>query len=571
MSISIETYFEHNYPSFSKMPPFIRGSIISFFKTLFHEGEINEFLLKNRHLGAFDFVELVLNYFNIDVSIKKNQLDRIPAYGRVVIIANHPLGSLDALALLNVIKDVRKDVKIVASSFLSVFKNLHDIIIPVENIRGKLDRGSVDAMYDALEKEMVVVIFPSGEVSRMRPSGVKDTKWRKGFLKIAQNTKSPILPIFIEAKNSLSFYLLSILNKSIATAIIPHEMFKQRNKYIGFTIGKMIAYEHYHLPSVDIDSRVKMLRKHFYLVASKQKGLFKTTNPIALCESRQDLKKELDNSRLIGQTNDGKKIFLYTSAVDSSLLKEIGRLREISFRQVKEGSGKQRDLDAYDYCYEHIVLWDEKELEVVGAYRIVNVAEVIDAYGVDGLYTATLFKYASEFNEYFQNSIELGRSFVQPKYWNSRALDYLWQGVGAYLRTHPQIKYMFGSVSISGAYTPEAIAMLVYFYVNYFGVEHKSVAHINPYIISASHRAMCEELFCMNDYEQDMIVLKANLQQRGFAVPTLYKQYADLCEVGGVKFMDFGVDAEFQNAIDGFIVVDIDKLKAAKRKRYLEG
>jgi hypothetical protein len=129
---------------------------------------------------------------------------------------------------------------------------------------------------------------------------------------------------------------------------------------------------------------------------------------------------------------------------------------------------------------------------------------------------------------------------------------------------------MFGSVSISGAYTPEAISLLVYFYANYFGVKHKSVMHINPYIMSSSHRVMCEEIFCKDDYEQDMVVLKANLQQRGFAIPTLYKQYADLCEAGGVKFMDFGVDTEFQNAIDGFIVVDIYKLKASNRKRYLE-
>lgn len=177
MAVSVENYFNHNYPSFAKMPSLFRQGVISFFKRLFHEDEINEVLKKNRHLDAFDFIEFVLDYFSIDITINKNQLLRIPSYGRVVIIANHPLGALDSLALLNVIKEIRKDVKIVASNFLSEFKNLDSILIPIENVKGKLQRESVSAIYDALNKEQAVIIFPSGEVSRARPNGIKDTKW----------------------------------------------------------------------------------------------------------------------------------------------------------------------------------------------------------------------------------------------------------------------------------------------------------------------------------------------------------------------------------------------------------
>ncbi|MDQ1263394.1 MAG: hypothetical protein QG559_395 [Campylobacterota bacterium] len=570
MSISVETYFNHNYPSFSKMPSFFRNGVLSVFRSLFHEKEINAVLAKNRHLNAFDFIELVLDYFSIDITINKNQLQRIPSYGKVIIIANHPLGSLDALALLNVVKDVRKDIKIVASNFLSAFKNLQDILIPIENVKGKIERHSVDAIYEALQKEMVVIIFPSGEVSRARPNGIKDTKWRKGFLKIAQNTKAPILPIYIDAKNSKMFYFLSIINKSLATATIPHEMFKHYNKNIGFTIGKSIPFESYYVPSIDIADRVKMMRKHFYLVSKKEKGIFKTYNPIALAENRQELKKELECAKAIGETTDGKKIYLYASAMDSVLLKEIGRLREISFRQVKEGSGKHRDLDDFDYCYEHIILWDDKDLEIVGSYRIVKAQEMIDAFGVDGLYTSTLFDYSEEFYNYFESGIELGRSFVQPKYWNSRALDYLWQGIGAYLRANPDIRYLFGCVSISSSYSEEAIALIVYFYSNYFGVKYKSVSHINGYVLSESRKKAYGELFFNDDYEKDIVILKYKLQQMGLSIPTLYKQYAELCENGGVEFMDFGVDKNFQNCVDGFLVVDTTKLKMQKKKRYLE-
>lgn len=569
MAISVENYFIHNYPSFVKMPLFFQKSVLSVFKTIFHEKEINEVLAKNRHLNAFDFIELVLEYFNIDITINKNQLSRIPSYGRVVIIANHPLGSLDALALLNVIKDIRKDVKIVASNFLKDFKNLHEILIPIENVKGRVDRVSVDAIYEALNKEMVVIIFPSGEVSRATPNGVKDTKWKKSFLKIAQNTKSPILPIFIDAKNSKTFYLLSMISKSMATAIIPHEMFKYDSKNIAFRIGKCIPFESYYIPSIDIADRVKMLRKHFYKVAKKEKGFFKTYNSIALAENRQELKKELENAKSLGATTDAKKIYLYSSAVDSVVLKEIGRLREISFRQVKEGSGKQRDLDDFDYCYEHIVLWDEKELEIVGSYRIVKSQEMMDACGVEGFYTATLFNYSEEFYKYFDNSIELGRSFVQPKYWNSRALEYLWQGIGAYLRANQDIRYLFGSVSISKSYSDEAIGLMIYFYSNYFGVKFKSVNHKNSYMLPESKKRAFDELFFKNDYDKDIVILKYRLQQMGYAIPTLYKQYAELCEEGGVNFIDFGIDENFENCVDGFIVVDILKLKEQKKRHYL--
>ena len=182
-----------------------------------------------------------------------------------------------------------------------------------------------------------------------------------------------------------------------------------------------------------IRSYYELFRKHFYRVAKKRRGIFKTFNPIALAENRQELKRELQNAQALGETSDGKKIYLYRNEEENPIIKEIGRLREISFRQVKEGSGKKRDLDEFDFYYEHIVLWDEKDLEIVGSYRIAKAQEMIEMFDVDGLYTATLFEYDQNFERFFNDGIELGRSFVQPRYWNSRALDYLWQGIGAFV------------------------------------------------------------------------------------------------------------------------------------------
>jgi putative hemolysin len=569
MAISVENYLTHNYSAFERFPVLIKRSIIALFQNIFHEKEVNTFLERHANKDAFSFIEAILEHFELDIAINKNELLRIPSYGRVVIICNHPLGALDALALLHVLHDVRKDIKIVASDFLSSFENLDEVLIPVDNIRGKMERHSVEAIYGALNAEQAVVIFPSGEVSRARPNGIQDTKWRHGFLKIAQKVQAPILPIYIDAKNSKMFYTLSMFNKSLAAATLPHEMFRFQNKKIGFRIGKSIPFESYHIPSLSLKDRVKLLRKHFYAVAKKQRGIFKTYNEISLAENRQELKHELEKSPYIGATTDGKKIFLYESDEESSVLREIGRLREISFRQVKEGSGNKRDLDEFDFYYEHIVLWDEKDLEIVGSYRVAKAAETIELFDVEGLYTATLFNYDESFGEYFQNGIELGRSFVQPKYWNSRALDYLWQGIGAYLKANPQIRYMFGPVSISKSYSEEATALLVFFYMYYFGSNSASVNHKESYHIAEAHIAKFKNIFSLSDYKRDLVALKNELQALGYAIPTLYKQYTDLCETDGVKFMDFGIDRAFDDCVDGFIVVDLNDLKPQKRKRYI--
>lgn len=569
MQVSVESYLEHNYSNFSRLPIFLQGIFTSALRKVVHENEINTFLREHQHKDAFGFAEAALDYLDVDITIHQNQLRRIPSYGRTVIIANHPLGTLDALALLHVLKDIRKDIKIIATSLLASIDNVSDLIISVDNIRGKVNKNSLEQIYDALKNEQMVIIFPSGEVSRARVHGIKDTKWRSGFLKIASKMQAPILPIYIGAKNSKIFYTISSINKSLAAVTLPNEIFKFYGKKIEFKIGQSIPFESYNMPSLPINDRVKLFKKHLYHIAHNKSKIFKTHNEIALAENHQELKRELANSKELGSTKDGKKILLYSCKEETSVLKEIGRLREISFRQVKEGSGKKRDIDKYDLFYEHIVLWDDQELEIVGSYRVCKTKEIPSSLDYSELYTSTLFHYKESFSPYFYEGLELGRSFIQPKYWNSRALDYLWQGIGAYLRANSEIKYMFGPVSISKTYDYYATSLLIFFYQNYFGTKALHVKHKESFIISSQLQEEFKEMFVLNDYKVDLITLKDKLQLQGLAIPTLYKQYSDLCEVGGVEFMDFGVDKEFDDCVDGFIVVNIDKLKAQKRARYI--
>ena len=569
MQLSVESYITHHYPGFGNAPVALRKPIFKFLKQMLHEDQVNDFLAENSYKESFAFIEAILDYFDIDIQLNKKELNNIPSYGRVVIVANHPLGALDAMALLHLVKDIRKDVKIVANSFLHTFKNISDLLIPIDIVNEKMDKNSLKMIYQALSEEKAVIIFPSGEVSRVRPNGVKDARWKSGFYKIASKIKAPILPIHIRAKNSKNFYLLSMLNRSLATAALPHEMFKFRGKKIGFAIGNCIPYESYHIPSLSKKESVKLLRKHFYRIAKNKRGLFKTYNEIAMPELKSELKDALKGGNELGSTSDGKKIILYESVSEDAVIREIGRLREISFRHVGEGSGKKRDIDFYDFSYKHLVVWDEEALEIAGAYRIGICREIVEDEGIEGLYTSTLFEYEPAFEPYFEQGIELGRSFVQPKYWNSRALDYLWQGVGAYIRKYPQIRYLFGPVSLSAALSDEAKALLIFFYSHYFGTDEKLVRHKEPYVLSRENRERYKSLFAGVDYRGDIRVLKDELALMGYTVPTLYKQYTEVCEEGGVKFMDFGYDKDFNDCIDGFIVCDMQQLKASKRKRYI--
>jgi hypothetical protein len=295
---------------------------------------------------------------------------------------------------------------------------------------------------------------------------------------------------------------------------------------------------------------------------------------IASRECREDLSDDISRCELLGETQDSKKILLYRHRRTSSLMNEIGRLREESFRLVGEGTGNVRDLDTYDEHYMHIVLWDEQEREVVGAYRLrgtdgLKCNEEHGRLNIESpLYTASLFDYLPVSRDFLGQGLELGRSFVQPKYWGSKSLEYLWYGIAAFLRLHPQYRYLFGAVSISNTLSVPAKDLLIYFYQHYYGSPNQYIVCHQPYQISETSHAHLLQLFEGLDLKEGFIKLKKQLRYLGFAVPVLYKQYAELSEPGGTRFLGFNIDHDFSDCVDGFVVVDIDRMTAQKRKRY---
>ncbi|QQM63382.1 lysophospholipid acyltransferase family protein [Pseudoalteromonas sp. LC2018020214] len=567
--ISVDKVIAANLPQLENSPK-VKGLVKKGLGYLLHEQEFITFGNTYPHLQGLEFVEQVLDELNFDTRYKPKQIEHIPNEGKLVIVANHPIGSLDALALIKVLSTVRQDLKVVANRMLMSVSAMHSLLLPVDNLSGMSKKQELSNIQNHLKGGGALLIFPAGEVSRLGPTGIKDCKWNSGFLRMAKKANCPILPIFIKAKNSPLFYGTSMIYKPLASLLLVTEMFKQRKKSLEFEIGASIPPESYLIENLKDKEIVNLIRKQLYRLTTKKTLPLKTQTPIAVPECRKDLKKAIEQCQLLGKTHDGMHIHLYQYVGSSPIFRELGRLREIAFRAVGEGSGKRRDIDKYDMDYQHLVLWDPMQLELVGAYRLACAQQIIQKHGREGLYTDSLFSYTDAMTPYLHQGIELGRSFVQPKYWGRKSLDYLWYGIGAFIKNYPQYRYLFGAVSVSNALPEQAKAMLVYYYQHYYKSSIELATPNNELKLTEQQLTQCNILFNGNDVREDFVELKHVLANMGAQVPTLFKQYTELCNPGGVQFLSFSIDPDFNNCIDGLVLVDLKSVKENKAKRYLE-
>lgn len=520
------------------------------------------FLRESAHLRGFGFVAAGLDFLGTPYHVDPAELARVPATGRLLIVANHPSGALDALALLDAVGRVRQDVRIVANDLLGAIGPLQDLMLPVRILGGKVQRASLQAVEQALAAEQCVIVFPAGEVSRLSLRGIRDGRWHRGFVRFARTAGAPVLPVRVQARNSALFYGASTVFKPAGTALLAREMFARRGRPLRLRIGEPMQ-----LGDGEAGCQVRAVRDALYALGRGvplHADAGDVPEPLAAPVPPPQVAAAIARATVLGQTGDGKQILLARCEADCPLLLELGRLRELTFRQVGEGTGRSRDLDTYDPDYEHIVIWDGAAQRIAGAYRIMRGAHALARRGLAGLYSASLFRYSDDAIPRIAEGLELGRSFVVPDYWGSRSLDYLWQGIGAYLQCRPGIRYLFGAVSISAALPRDAREQLVAYYARYFGARAGLAESNRPFQYFAA-----PPNFGDLDASAAFDVLRANLAVLGTSVPTLYRQYTDLCEPGGARFLAFGVDPDFSDSIDGLIEVDLQALRPTKRKRYL--
>lgn len=567
--LNIEKSVTHKFPGFAHQAPIIRNSTLSILRKLTRETEINNFLHEHHGNRGIDFIDRIFDHFNFSYSVSQRERNNIPAQGRVVIIANHPIGSLDGLALLRLVSEVRKDVKIIANDMLMAFEPLHDLLLPLDNMTRSAYKQSYKNILQALNNHEAVIIFPAGEVSRVSPRGIRDGKWQAGFLHFARKTQAPVLPIFVSAKNSMLFYSASFIFKPLATALLAHEMFNKHSAEIKFRVGEMIPHHALESDQLADKALIKRLKKHLYKIGKGKHAIFVTEKTIAHPEDKGALKKEFGSAQLLGSTRDNHRIYLCDYNHHPTILREIGRLREQTFRLVGEGTGSRRDLDKYDHYYRQLVLWDEDKLCIAGAYRLGEAHQILQQKGISALYTSELFALQPQVQAYCEQGLELGRSFVHPDYWGKNSLDYLWQGLGAYLRHNPQVRYVFGPVSMSAHYPKHLRDLVVFYYERYYCAPQTMAKGKHPYPLDEATLMALQGRFSSLTRTEGFEVVQQEFAQHNQKIPVLFKQYAALYEEGGYQLLAFSVDSEFGNCVDGLFMADLHCMKANKRARYL--
>jgi putative hemolysin len=554
--------FMENYPKF------IQDFSLFALNKIMHINEVNSVIKKYNDRYGFDFIDDLFEHLDFSFSVKHKDRMKIPAEGKLIIVSNHPLGGLDGLLLLKLISEIRTDVRIVANDILLNLENLSDLFLPLDIFSPRNQIKQIKEIEKALTNDEAVIIFPAAEVSRMSWNGIKDNKWMKGAVKLSKKQNVPILPLNIDARNSISFYLISMLNKRFSMLFLTREIFKSKGKDINILIGDPISSEVFQKDFLDINETMKLLKKHVYKIGKGKKGIFKTEKNIIHPVNTRQIRKELFQSELLGTTVDNKMIFLTEYNESKNVMQEISRLRELTFRKVGEGTGKKADMDKYDKYYKHIVLWDDDNLNIVGSYRLGLGKEIMEEKGITGFYNSEQFLFYKNFFEIAMEGMELGRSFIQQKYWRSAALDYLWQGIGAFLNKYPSIRYLFGAVSISNSYSDYAKKLIISYYLKWYNFGRELALAKNKMNISRSDEEEISQILNTNNHTKDFRILKTTLMNLGFTVPVLYRRYTNISEFGATEFLDFNIDKAFNNAVDGFILVDLSMIKEEKKERY---
>ena len=567
--LSIERSLARRLPWLAHYPA-LRRPVAGMLGRLADEDGFNRVLGLVGEVEGLAFVERALDVLGIRYRVDPREREHIPLDGPLLVVANHPLGMQDALALLHLIGSVRSDVRMLGNQWLASVARLGGLLLPVDVFGGGA-ASRMRGVYRALERGEAVLMFPAGEVSRVTAEGVRDGAWSDGFARLSLRSRAPVLPVHVAARNSAIFYGLSMLARPLSTAMLPREAVAPSQRRIGFSIGALVGAAELEQRSAGAPAQAaRLMRRHVYRVGRQRGWVFGGQVPLAHPEPVERVMAELAAADKLADFADGKQMWLLRGAADSAALREIGRLRELTFRKVGEGVGGRRDLDAFDPHYEHLVLWDPAALRIAGAYRLGHAGKLMARRGIAGLYTASLFDYAPPLQAQLAHALELGRSFVAPAYWKSRALDQLWQGIGLYLQRHPELRHLFGPVSMSLALPREAREWIAAAHARYFGAPGLAVAR-QPFAISGEVSRCVAQALEGLDPSAGLDRLKHHLHALGVALPVLYRQYVDLVEPAGLRFLDFGEDPGFSGCVDGLVWLDLAALKPAKRARYLGG
>ncbi|MDG1528142.1 MAG: lysophospholipid acyltransferase family protein [Polaribacter sp.] len=549
---------------------------------------INKIYNNHKHKKDVDFLNGILGEFKIEFEIPEEDLKRIPKDGPFITISNHPLGGIDGILLLKLLLQERPDYKIIANFLLHRIEPLKPFVMPVNPFEThKEAKSSIAGIKSALQhirNGNPLGIFPAGEVSTYRDGKLMvDKPWEEGAVKLIKKAQVPVIPIYFHAKNSRMFYVLSKISDTFRTAKLPSELLSQKRRVIKVRIGKPISVKDQDTYK-DIPSFSEFIRKKTYMLANPfEKKAPKILSPQNLkipktpkeIISQKNVKyfiKEVDklrdtDNRLLESKN--YEVFFASAKEIPNLLQEIGRLREVTFRDVGEGTNKPIDLDKFDNYYHHLILWDREAKKLVGAYRMGLGRKIYKKYGIAGFYIHTLFRFEPELYSMMENTIEMGRAFIVKEYQQKpMPLFLLWKGIVHVTLRYPEYKYLMGGVSISNQFSEFSKSLMIDFMKSHY---------YDPYIAQYIFPKK-EYKVKLKDDDKDFVfdATKADMQKfdkiideiepGALRIPVLIKKYVKQ----NARLVAFNVDPKFNNAVDGLMYIRVADLPESTVKPVME-
>ena len=549
---------------------------------------LNKVYDRNKHLQDVEFLNAILQDLEIKFEIPEEDLKRLPKEGAYITISNHPLGGIDGILLLKLMLEKEPNFKIIANFLLHRIEPMKKYIMPVNPFENHKDaKSSVIGIKETLRHlsdGKPLGMFPAGEVSTYKDGKlVVDKPWEEGAMKVIRKAQVPVVPIYFHAKNSRLFYFLSKIDDTMRTAKLPSELFSQKDRIIKVRIGKPIpvAEQNEH---ATIEDYSEFLRKKTYMLANsfndESKQLLSVPN-LKTPKSPKQIATPANQEKMIAEVNklrdsdcrllQSKNYEVFFTEADKipNILHEIGRLREVTFREVGEGTNESIDLDKYDQYYHHMFLWDDETNQIAGAYRMGLGSEIFPKYGMEGFYLNDLFRFESELHDMMKQSIEMGRAFIIKDYQQKpMPLFLLWRGIIHTTLHYPEHKFLLGGVSISNQFTDFSKSLMIEFMKsNYY----------DPYIAQYVHPKK-EFKVKLKDADKDFIFDEAEadlnkfdkiideLEPGNLRLPVLIKKYIKQ----NARLVAFNVDPLFNNAIDGLMYIRIADIPESTMKPVME-
>jgi putative hemolysin len=530
-----------------------------------------------------DFARRFLELLDIRFALDEGDLERFPAAGAAVVVANHPYGIVEGLILMALLGRVRPDYKIVANSLLASVAEVHAqtiLVNPFETPEANAqNRGPLRECMEWLSAGSLLAVFPAGEVAHLdwREHSVIDGPWKTTAARLALRAQCPTVPVLFQGANSVSFQVAGALHPGLRTIGLAREFHKLRGKTVRLRVGNpiphtsILGYGDAELATAYLRSRTNLLTNRSQAAPLHSTKFIADTPACAIAPPAHERLLAEEVAALAPDcelaANGDFSVYLASAQAIPRLLSEIGRCRELAFRGVGEGTGKHADLDRFDDYYQHLFLWSKADRRLAGAYRLAVTTDVLPRFGVAGLYTSTLFRFNRQFFDRIGPAVELGRSFVLPGYQkNYSSLLLLWKGITRVVQRRPEAPVLFGAVSISREYRAASRGLIVTYLAD--RASHRLAQLVHPrrrFRDPMLRNSQIKRLAALSTGIEDLSLSIADIEDDGKGVPVLIRQYL---KAGG-RLLGFNVDPNFSDALDALIVADLRTAPQALLERCM--